>query len=125
MLVYAYTIIFLFPFCNVATRPSHIIHMETLEEDIFCFLKGDIGKKANDLHGRRRKKELALEESDLKRFYNVNQSPKGHSSEEKIRQGYFGQLSKELMTKVYERYKEDFLLHGYQIDSFFQYAAAS
>ena len=57
MLVYAYTIIFLFPFCNVATRPSHIIHMETLEEDIFCFLKGDIGKKANDLHGRRRKKE--------------------------------------------------------------------
>ena len=92
------------------TRPTHLIHMETIDEDISCYLetKGRIN--------------LDLDKSDLENFFHVNKSPDGHSSKEKIKKKYFGQLSKKLMQNFYDRYKEDFLLHGYKIESYFSYA---
>lgn len=91
--------------------------METLKNDIGCYL--DNNGSTGAPHGTR---DLNLEESDFNNLLHVNQSPDGHSSEGEIRQKYLGQLSKPLMKKVYERYKEDFLLHGYKIESFFPYA---
>ena len=87
--------------------------METLYEDISCYLR----PPGLDL------KSIKLDESDLENFYNVNISPGGHSSTEKFRKKYFGQLSKKEMILFYERYKIDFLLHGYRIESFFPYAS--
>ena len=103
----------------IATKPVSLIHMETLEADILCYLD------PNNPEALQRKITLNLDQSDEENLLHVNQSPNGHSSDKYIRQKYFSQLSKGLMKKVYERYKEDFLLHGYEIDSFFSYAASS
>ena len=89
--------------------------METLDRDIDCFLrnkKNENGKEKQDL----------IEDSDLENLYHVNISPGGHSSQESLRKKYFGQLSKIEMRNFYERYKEDFMLNGYRIESFFSYA---
>jgi hypothetical protein len=42
-----------------------------------------------------------------------------------LQQEYFAQLSKETMQKLYERYKPDFLLYGYDLDEFLPLAANS
>ena len=94
--------------------PTYLIHMETLDTDIKCFLDNTSSKD--------QKEKLDIEESDFQNLYHVNISPGGHSSQEKLKRKYFGQLSKEEMRNFYERYKEDFLLNGYKIDSFFSYA---
>ena len=99
------------------TRPSHIIHMETLHKDIRCYLKNTSDNNSNKI-----KMNIDIDESDLEKLYHVNISPGGHSSQEKIRQKYFGQLSRKEMESFFDRYKEDFILHGYKIESFFPYA---
>ena len=88
--------------------------METLDVDIKCYLKNTINKDS--------KVKRDIDESDLENLYHVNISPGGHSSQENLKRKYFGQLSKEEMRNFYERYKEDFLLNGYRIESFFSYA---
>ena len=93
--------------------------METLEADIICYLDH------NNTDTFQQRVSLNLDGSDFENLLHVNQSPKGHSSGKYIRQKYFGQLPKQLMKMVYERYKEDFLLHGYKIDSFYSYAASA
>ena len=88
--------------------------METLNTDIKCYLKNSLNKGENQ--------KLKIEESDLENLYHVNISPGGHSSQENLKKKYFGQLSKQEMRNFHERYKEDFLLNGYKIESFFSYA---
>ena len=91
--------------------------METLDTDILCYLQN------NNLNIPQVRPNLDIDKSDLENIYHVNRSPNGHSSGEGIKQKYFGQLSKQLMRKFYERYKEDFLLHGYKIETFYSYAS--
>ena len=88
--------------------------METLHKDIRCYLKNTSDNNANKI--------IDIDESDLEKLYHVNISPGGHSSQEKIKQKYFGQLSIKEMKNFFDRYKEDFILHGYKIESFFPYA---
>ena len=116
--MYLYFCTILFVIILTDTRPTNIIHMETLHKDIRCYLKNNSDNNANKI-----KKNIDIDESDLEKFYHVNQSPGGHSSQEKIRHKYFGQLSKNVMKNFFDRYKEDFILHGYKIESFFPYAS--
>ena len=68
--------------------------METLDTDISCYLKN---KKPDTYEGNT---DLDVQDSDLDNLYHVNISLGGHSSQEKFKEKYFGQLSKEVMKKL-------------------------
>ena len=63
-----------------------------------------------------------LEEDDYARMYNVNQGPSGHSSNEDLKVTYYGQLTKAQMDRVYQFFMPDYLLFGYEKDTFYNYA---
>ena len=63
-----------------------------------------------------------LEEDDFRRMYNVNQGPSGHSSNEDLKVAYYGQLTKAQMDRVYQFFMPDYLLFGYEKDTFYNYA---
>ena len=58
------------------------------------------------------------------KLHHVNQSPNGHSSNKTLQLEYFATLSKETMKKLYDRYKPDFLLYGYNLDEFLPLATS-
>ena len=62
---------------------------------------------------------------DLAKLHHVNQSPNGHSSNKNLQKEYFSTLTVEIMKNLYERYKPDFLLYGYNLDDFLPLAAAN
>ena len=63
-----------------------------------------------------------IEDGDYGLIHHVNMGPSGPSSKTDTQKEFFGQLTKDLMKKVYQRYKPDYLLYGYQADTFFKYA---
>ena len=86
--------------------PDSVLLLEDLAEDATCYL--------NNVP------DPGIQEEDWRHLHHVNAASEGSSSINRIRKRYFHQLTKELMTKVYQRYKPDYLLYGYQHDTFFK-----
>ena len=83
-----------------------LLHLTSINEDALCFLDS-----MEDLI-----------EQDYKHLYRVNVSPKGHSSGERVKQKYIGQLTKSDLTEFYDKFRPDFDLHGFTLDDYFKYA---
>ena len=79
--------------------------MESIETDTICFLGSSKGLEGSDLKNNLR---------------HVNISPMGHSGGTDILTKYFSQLDETLLKRVQNKYWPDFLLYGYDLQSFIQ-----
>ena len=84
-----------------------VINLSEFSDDATCFLES---------------LSLPVEDEDYENFHHVNVGPSGRSSKADTQREYFGQLTKDLMKKVYHRYLPDYLLYGYDYDTYFKYA---
>ena len=94
------------PCSDLQTAPQQVILLEDIRHDGLCFLESIPG----------------IRDEDYGFLHHVNQSPDGPSSQRRKRELYYGQLTRELMMKVYQRYLPDYLIYGYKPDTFFQFA---
>ena len=83
-------------------KPEYIIHMESIEDDVLCYLEAC----------------PRVNEKDLRHLKHVNISPKGHSGKAKIQKAYFKQLDQKLLEQLQDKYWPDFVVHGYTIEPF-------
>ncbi len=58
--------------------------------------------------------------ASLVNLKHVNRNPGGQSSNQGISKEFFGQLDKDILAALYERYEPDFVLHGYTLDPFLE-----
>ena len=83
-------------------KPEYIIHMESIEDDVLCYLEAC----------------PQVNEKDLRHLKHVNSSPKGHSGKAKIQKAYFKQLDQKLLEQLQDKYWPDFVVHGYTLEPF-------
>lgn len=83
-------------------KPEYIIHMESIEDDVLCYLEAC----------------PRVNEKDLRHLKHVNISPKGHSGKAKIQKAYFKQLDQKLLEQLQDKYWPDFVVHGYTLEPF-------
>ena len=83
------------PVCHSLTKPDYILHMETLQRDLFQLL-GDIGLS-----------------SHIDLFPHTHSQQGGHSST--LSSQYLAQLSDEELKQLMEKYRLDHQLFGYSM----------
>lgn len=90
--------------CNPVTRPDFVLKMETLTRDLSGLLKA-----------------VGLEAGKIDLFPHTHAQKGGHSSD--AAREYFGRLTKAEVMQLYDLYRLDHELFGYEIDEYLDMAA--